>query len=413
MYGHDHFLELGALATIGQISQEEDRELTAHLQECGDCRSAYSDYASITRNHLPNANPARFHLKNDLVHPSSPDEIRERFLARAQADGARFSVEVDARRPPKHLLFRGTFHGWRLLWAGSALVLASVATWAIFLHKPVVFHTADKTAQLRHENDALRDALRHAQLRSSPVIAPNREKEQLKSLQSKVIALAEQLDSSKHRVQLLETNLTQLQIANISVVGQNQRDQQAEHELQVQLAQERTTSAANLAALVEAQDKIRSLTAAVNDASQRVMMEQQLSAVSSDIRQLMGARNLHIIDVHDVNASGKTGRSFGRVFYAENRSLVFYAFDLPSSKSTKYYFQAWGQTEGNEHSLRNLGTFSVDDHEQHRWVLKVSNFQLLRGIDSVFVTAETVGDAPIPKGNRVLYAFFVGQPNHP
>lgn len=138
-------------------------------------------------------------------------------------------------------------------------------------------------------------------------------------------------------------------------------------------------------------------------------------AVSKDVRQLMGARNLHIMDVHDVGGGGQAAKAFGRVFYAEGQSLIFYAFDLPSGKLSpaKYSFQGWGQREAKSQSARNLGTFEVDDHEQGRWVLKVNNPALLAGIDSVFVTAELLDDAKTPRGKKLLYAYLVGQPNHP
>jgi len=129
----------------------------------------------------------------------------------------------------------------------------------------------------------------------------------------------------------------------------------------------------------------------------------------------MGARNLHIMDVHDTDGAGNSAKAFGRVFYAEGQSLIFYAFDLPSGKLSvaKYTFQGWAQKESASHSVRNLGTFSVDDRDQRRWVLKVNDPQQLKGIDSVFVTAEAVGDVGAPKGKKLLYAFIVGEPNHP
>ena len=136
---------------------------------------------------------------------------------------------------------------------------------------------------------------------------------------------------------------------------------------------------------------------------------------SKDVRQLMGARNLHIMDVHDTDGTGKSAKAFGRVFYAEGQSLIFYAFDLPGGKLTaaKYTFQAWGENEAVSHSMRKLGTFAVDDHEQRRWVLKVNDAKLLKGIDSVFVTAEISGDVGEPRGKKLLYAYVVGEPNHP
>jgi hypothetical protein len=166
--------------------------------------------------------------------------------------------------------------------------------------------------------------------------------------------------------------------------------------------------------LLEAQ--ARDLTDALQQQTANLERERQLMAVSKDVRVLMGARNLRILDVHDVDGVGKSARAFGRVFYAEGQSLIFYAFDLPSGKLSpaKYAFQAWGQREYVSHSVRNLGTFEVDDHEQHRWVLKVNDPVLLRDIDSVFVTAESLGDAKEgPRGRKLLYAYIVGRPNHP
>jgi len=52
-----------------------------------------------------------------------------------------------------------------------------------------------------------------------------------------------------------------------------------------------------------------------------------------DIRDLISARNLHIIDVYDTDSHGKTTRAFGRVFFTEGKSLVFYAYDLSSGHS--------------------------------------------------------------------------------
>ncbi len=176
-----------------------------------------------------------------------------------------------------------------------------------------------------------------------------------------------------------------------------------------------TSNDKSSAAMAELQDKIRSLNSALQQEAEKLAMERQLTTISSDVRQLMGARNLHIIDVHDVNGSGKAAKSFGRVFYSEGRSLVFYAFDLPNGRLTpaKYYFQAWGQQEGHAQSVHNLGTFSIDDHEQHRWVLKVSDASLLHGIDSVFVTAEATFDVGSPRGKPILYAYLAGRANHP
>ena len=60
--------------------------------------------------------------------------------------------------------------------------------------------------------------------------------------------------------------------------------------------------------------------------------ERQLLAMGRDVSDLMGARNLHILDVVDTDARGKSRPAFGRIFYTEGKSLVFYAYDLNEAK---------------------------------------------------------------------------------
>jgi hypothetical protein len=128
----------------------------------------------------------------------------------------------------------------------------------------------------------------------------------------------------------------------------------------------------------------------------------------------MGARNLHIIDVSDVDGDGKAKKSFGRVFLTEGKSLIFYAFDLGNKgNAAKVSFQAWGQWEGQNRVAKNLGVFSIDDNAQRRWVVKVDDPEKLRNINTLFVTVEPLGGAMRPTGKRLLYAYFGLQPNHP
>jgi len=413
MSGHEHYLELGALAAIGQISADEDRELTHHLSQCHECRDAYSDYSAILHSHLPNASPVRFRLKKELAHTESPDEIRERFLARARSEGADFSPEVEAHaRASRPARFTVGFR--QLAFAGIAvIVVAGLAASAIYWNRNVRQH---QIAALLQQNRKLNDELTAAKQTTPKTVIVERadtsDQQRLTELTSQAEALRRRLDESAKRTQEIEGTLQALQADNSSLSSAHEHDETQIQELQKELAREKDTSTGTIAALVEAQDKIKALNSRIGEDSQRLAMEQQLSGASSDVRRLMGARNLHIIDVHDVNASGKSTKSFGRVFYSEGQSLVFYAFDLPTSKA-KYFFKAWGQTEANERFVHDLGVFSIDDHEQRRWVLKVNDVRLLKGIDSVFVTAESSGDVAAPRGKRVLYAYLAGQANHP
>jgi hypothetical protein len=128
----------------------------------------------------------------------------------------------------------------------------------------------------------------------------------------------------------------------------------------------------------------------------------------------MGARSLHIIDVADVDSKG-TQRPFGRVFYTEGKSLLFYAYDLEKRRKSleKFSFQAWGQTGTKPGAAQSLGLFQADDQTQSRWVLKCDDPSLLAQIDSVFVTIEPRGGSSRPQGQQLMYAFLRANPNHP
>ena len=136
----------------------------------------------------------------------------------------------------------------------------------------------------------------------------------------------------------------------------------------------------------------------------------------SDVRDLVVARNLHIIDVHDRDGNGKSQRAFGRIFYTEGKSLIFYAYDLsdPRKLDAKVSFYVWGERLGAEKPIRRLGIFHNDDANDGRWVLTFDDPQVLGQINSVFVTVESSKKAiKEPGGRRVLFAFLGDKPNHP
>jgi hypothetical protein len=63
-------------------------------------------------------------------------------------------------------------------------------------------------------------------------------------------------------------------------------------------------------------------------------------------------------------------------------------------------------------SARTLGLLRVDAKAQGRWVLKVENPQLVKEINSVFVTVEPAAGGKQPSGQKMLYA-YLGKANHP
>jgi hypothetical protein len=143
-------------------------------------------------------------------------------------------------------------------------------------------------------------------------------------------------------------------------------------------------------------------------------MERQLASAGSDARELMGARQLQIIDVHDADSAGHHNKAFGRVFLTEGKSLTFYAFDLDQDQSgnSKRSFQVWASSTTGKDSIHSLGQLHADNKAPGRWVLKVENAELLKEINSVFVTSTTTTGTKQPIGQKTLYA-YIGEANHP
>jgi hypothetical protein len=163
---------------------------------------------------------------------------------------------------------------------------------------------------------------------------------------------------------------------------------------------------------------VTSLTALNREQERRMKDDQQYLVSDRDIRELMGARKLYIADVFDVDSASRTRKPFGRVFYTQNKSLVFYAFDLdhqPGAKNASD-FQVWGQRDSEPNGTSrpmNLGILYMDSESNRRWVLRTDDPQQLAEIDAVFVTVEPHGGSQKPTGKPLLYALLRKEANHP
>ena len=188
-----------------------------------------------------------------------------------------------------------------------------------------------QVASSQQEVAKLRDALRAAESRSAALSAANTERDE-KFRQ--VLATARQVGrpnfvDAEQSYQLVQAELTTLR---------------AEHDR----ALLHTTSL---------ESKVDELTAATRDQDRRLKDSEQYLASDRDIRELMGARKLYIADVFDVDSGSRTRKPFGRVFYTQSKSLIFYAFDLDHQPGVKNAsaFQVWGKrdTESGEKNPRH------------------------------------------------------------
>ncbi len=190
----------------------------------------------------------------------------------------------------------------------------------------------------------------------------------------------------------------------------------AQAQIQQQNAKLQDKANESEATYVASQVKINDLTEQLNEKSYLLERERQLLVHSKDVTELMAARNLHIVDVVDTDARGKTRPAFGRIFFTEGKSLIFYAYDLNEAKMQRanYQYRIWAKREGGDRQVKDLGMFYSDDKAQRRWVFKCEDSNVLSEIDSVFVTLEPANSDPLrPKGPNLMYAYLRGQPNHP
>jgi len=195
----------------------------------------------------------------------------------------------------------------------------------------------------------------------------------------------------------------------------------AEESYQIVLAQLTSLRAehdGNLLRTTSLESKVDELSTLVRDQERRIKDNEQYLASDRDIRELMGARKLYIADVFDVDSGSRTRKPFGRVFYTESKSLIFYAFDLDRQPGVKNAsaFQVWGKrdTESAEQNhAMNLGILYMDSESNRRWVLRLEDPKQLAEIDAVFVTVEPHGGSQKPTGKPFLYALLRREANHP
>jgi hypothetical protein len=134
--------------------------------------------------------------------------------------------------------------------------------------------------------------------------------------------------------------------------------------------------------------KVADLNRLLHDRETTIDQQQELLAHDRDIRDLMGARDLYVAEVYDVERTGETRKPYGRVFYTKGKSLIFYAYDLDQQAGVKNAstFQAWGRRGPDWQQALNLGIFYVDNSSKKRWVLRFDDPKALAQIDAVFVT---------------------------
>jgi hypothetical protein len=407
MKDHSHYEELTALAAGGFLSDSELTELSEHAVGCSDCRKDESEFANLAHFQLPlTVSPMREFL--DTVRTRPNPELRERFLKRARLEGIGFSPALAPAtvKPSKPRIF------WPAAATALATLLITIAILKTRTDRPVIAQQPANSQplidQLKTENSALAESV--AQLNQ----LNGAQQREVESLRKQVKSASETAETSRREGEQARADAQQAAQQNADLLSQIQDRDKLLANAQSELARIKDEHSSDQASLVAQQTQINDLSDQLRIANADLDLERQLASAGKDVRELMGARQLHVVDVRDTDPSGNSSKPFGRVFLTEGKSLIFYAFDLNENKvaSAKHSFEVWGEQQGKKGSVRSLGFLFVDDKSQKRWALKVDNPNLISEIDSVFVTVESPEHKKEPSGQRMLYA-YLGDANHP
>jgi hypothetical protein len=415
MSDHSHYEELAALTAGGHLSTEELADLQRHAESCVQCKNAILEFREVVRFGLPlTQSPFRRYINMIKSHPDPG--ARERFIRRASLEGIAFSPEV---KKPAHS------RGPRLSFAAAGVgVLAAIVIAAFFishhLRLPVRQLDLRDPMQARQQVDHLTQQNSTLEATISRLEQTNAEQQrEAEGLRTQVIKLTATTTNPHHdndqtRVNSIESAPHGAQSLE-NAEAQRKTEEKLLADTRAELVGLKKAHASDQASIVADQIRINELSAELKTAKANMSNTQrQFMTASGDVPNLMGARQLHVVDVRDTGPDGKPGKAFGRVFLTEGKSLVFYAFDLndPAKNGAKNTFQVWGQQEGKAGSLRSLGFLNVDNKTQGRWVLKTNDAAAFKEINSLFVTVEPQGGAKTPSGQRLLFA-YLGQANHP
>jgi hypothetical protein len=425
---HEKFKELAALAQAHGLTVSERIELKQHLQWCEACRAISGEYSKLSSEGMAFLAAEFGHVSEAEAwdYRAAQNELSSR-IRECEASAVVFAPQTRVARVFWPL-------NWGTRWVGAAAaacLLVAVGVGAYHLgnrHQTVRARTSEiasvspvptRLEELASEKKAADDLL-------------GAQGAQISRLQKQISTEQRDLAGLRAALRLAEDHSTKLATAKTTGDAQfrevsAERDKLAaqvrEAEKAYQLLQTEFTNLRGehdraLVHLASLESKIDDLSAATRDQDRRLRDNEQYLASDRDIRELMGARKLYIADVFDVDSGSRTRKAFGRVFYTQNKSLIFYAFDLDRQPGVKNAsaFQVWGQKDAElstkAHPM-NLGILYMDSESNRRWVLRWDDPKQLAEIDAVFVTVEPHGGSKKPTGKPFLYALLRKEANHP
>ena len=429
---HDEFLELCAVSTSGQLTEEEQKRLQEHLAVCQSCREALRQYEAVVGQAIPAIAANEESAGAQSASSWSPEEAEKVFFKRlTQAEKTepdKFSSIMERTTVPHRLSPASSGIAWPQVWMLYATGVLLFLTVGFYAYRVNIRHSRDVAQQpppqARAESqvslkEQVSDAGHEREIASAQIKQRDKTIADLRQQLAEQSAEINEMKAAEDRLEgdvragdANRQDLTQQRADLTQKLDAAQNNSLALQEKLSSLAQQSAQDAARAKA---SEAKADDLTHLLQDRETALEQQDQLLAHDRDIRDLMGARDLYIAEVYDVARTGETKKPYGRVFYTRGKSLIFYAYDLDQQTAAKTAttFQAWGRRGPDQQQAINLGIFYEDNAARKRWILKCDDPKTLAQIAGVFVTVEPNGGSHKPSGKSLLFAYLRVDPNHP
>src|SRR6185437_1539 len=339
---HEEFLQLCALATTGELSEEEQKQLADHLAGCAECREAAREFEAVAALGAP--------LLASAIEEAQDSTSEHAAIGKGRFQPTGFKgTRNNATQSPSQRADSGpailAHHpgrlrsqvNWNYLWLPLAASIALMAALGIYSYRSGTRHGSE-TAQTE------------ASARTNPGAKLTALEQQLADAGHDRELLQEEAGRGDRRIQELERQLkvqsaalrqaqeAAAQLSRKIASDEAEKAQVAEqqNDLQQKLAAAEASLGTTRAALASAEQnrrqdrqdgesleaQINTLNAELRHREETIGKQDDLLADDRDIRDLMGARDLYIAEVYDVGRDGVTRKPYGRIFYTKGKSLI-------------------------------------------------------------------------------------------
>jgi len=356
---HDEFLELCAVSTSGQLTEEEQKKLQEHLAVCQSCREALQQYEAVVGQAIP-AIAAKEESEATESGPSwSQEEAEKAFFKRLVHEEKReprnFRSASDLPSVPHRLPAFSNGVGWPQVWmlyAAGILLFLSVGFYAyrIRVHRSTDV-AQESPAPPRAQNqvsleEQLSDAGHEREIASAQIkqrdktIADLRHQLAEQSTEiNQMKAAQERLEGDLHAGDTSRQDLTRQRADLVQKLDAAQDNSHALQEKLNSLAQQSAQDAARAKA---SEARANDLTHLLQDRETALEQQDQLLSHDRDIRELMGARDLYIAEVSFVQIDSRQ-RTVPPVNWHDEHDRPVFFFELRDR-----YVCSWCELHGRQ-----------------------------------------------------------------